>query len=138
VGHAEVSGEIHYAHADNHKERMRAGAKVAARAYLAAGAVEVEIPLHRPVLVRSERDLTKLDDVPFEPCTAPLLSAHQQGGLRMASSRDRGSCDPSGLLWGTRGVYCFDSGVFPSSASSHTQAPIITVARFLTARLLAS
>lgn len=128
---------IEYAHAENHKQRLRAGAKLAARAYLAAGAREVEVPMHRSVIIKSERDLKNIDAIPFDACTAPLISAHQQGGLRMASSPERGSCDPSGKLWGTNGVYCFDSGIFPSSASSHTQAPIITVARFLTARLLA-
>ena len=55
----------------------------------------------------------------------------------MASSPEHGSCDFDGQLFGTRGVYCFDSGIFPTSSSSHTQTPIITLSRYLTARLLA-
>lgn len=129
--------KIEYALADNHKQRMREGAKVAARAYLAAGAREVELPLHRPVVIRSEADLALVDSIAFEPCTAPLLSAHQQGGLRMSSDVARGCVDFDGRIYGSKGVYCFDSGVFPSSSSSHTQAPIIAMSRYLTARLLA-
>lgn len=128
---------IDYAHAENHKQRMRDGAKVAARAYLAAGAREVELPLHRPVVIKGEAELHKIDAITFAPCTAPLLSAHQQGGLRMAADATQGSCDFDGRLFGTKGVYCFDSGVFPSSSSSHTQTPIIMMSRYLTARLLA-
>lgn len=128
---------IDYQHLDNHKQRLRDGAKLAARCYLAAGAYEVEVPTNRPVFVRSERDLTLIDAIPFEPCSAPLMSAHQQGGLRMASSEQHGACAPDGQLYGARGVYCFDSALFPSSSSSHTQAPIIATAHYLTERLLA-
>ena len=127
--------KIDYALADDNKARMRAGAKVAARAYLAAGAREVEIPLQRPVLIQSESDLAAIDTIPFDPCTAPLLSAHQQGGMRASSSSKTGACDPTGLVYGTQGVYVFDSGLFPSSASSHTQTPIITIARMLATQL---
>lgn len=128
---------IDYQHVDNHKARLRAGAKLAARCYLAAGAYEVEVPMHRPVVVKSERDLALIDAIPFDPCTAPLLSAHQQGGLRMAGSEADGACAPNGLLYGTRDIYCFDSALYPSSSSSHTQAPILATAHFLSERLLA-
>ncbi len=128
--------KIDYDVADNHKARMREGAKLAARAYLAAGATAVEIPMNRSVVVRTEGELGAIDAIPFDPCTAPLLSAHQQGGMRAAPSAKDGACDPAGLVYGTRGVYCLDSGLFPSSASSHTQTPIIAVARMLVAGLL--
>lgn len=129
--------KLHYEHKDNHKERLREGLKTAARCYLAAGAYEVEVPMNRSVVVRSEAELSAIDAIAFEPCTAPLMSAHQQGGLRMATSAREGACAPDGQLHGTRGVYCFDSGLFPSSSSSHTQAPNIAVADYLSARLLA-
>jgi choline dehydrogenase-like flavoprotein len=128
---------IDYAHADDHKARLREGAKVAARAYLAAGAVEVEIPTARPVIVKSERDLSAIDAIAFEPCSVTLMSAHQQGGTRAAPSSKDGVCAPNGSVYGTKGVYVFDSGLFPSSSSSHTQTPIITIARYLTTRFLA-
>ena len=58
-----------------------------------------------------------------------------EGGLRFAPSAREGAADPDGQVYGTRGVYAFDSSGFPSSASSHTMAPIIAVAHHLAARL---
>jgi choline dehydrogenase-like flavoprotein len=40
-------------------------------------------------------------------------------------------------VFGAKGIFVFDSSGFPSSASSHTMAPIMTIARYLTGRLLA-
>jgi choline dehydrogenase-like flavoprotein len=129
--------KIDYRHDEEHKARLREGARLGARAYLAAGAREIEIPSHRSIVVRSEADLARIDEVTLAPCTAPLLSAHQQGGLRAAASPRDGACAPDGALYGARGVYCFDSGIFPSSSSSHTQLPIIMFSRYLTTRLIA-
>lgn len=128
---------IDYALDDEQVGRYREAAKAAARIYLAAGARDVLVPTVPPVLVRSERDLARIDGISFRPTSAPFISAHQQGGTRMASSERDGVTSPDGLVWGARDVYVFDSGVFPSSASSHTMAPIITVARYLARKLVA-
>lgn len=140
-GRVELHGDgrprIHYEHKDNHKERLRAAVKAGARAYLAAGAEQVVVPVVPPVVIRSEADLVQVDSIPFLPATAPLLSAHQQGSVRFSSSSREGAADPSGQVYGTQGVYALDSSGFPSSASSHTMTPIITVARYLTSRLAA-
>ncbi len=48
-----------------------------------------------------------------------------------------GAAEPDGRVYGTRDVYVFDSSGFPSSASSHTMTPILTIARYLSQRLLA-
>jgi choline dehydrogenase-like flavoprotein len=135
----EASGRlrIDYALTDEQRARLRAGTVAAARAYLAAGATEVIVPVAPPVIVRSERDLARIASINFRPATAPLVSAHQQGTVRMAPSERDGGADPDGRVHGTRDVYVFDSSGFPSSGSSHTMAPIMTVSRFLTARLLA-
>lgn len=126
---------ISYEHTDAHKAELRAGAKMAARAFLAAGAVEVLVPTVPPVLVRSSADLAAIDALSLAPVTAPLISAHQQGGLRMAPSAKDGATDPNGQVYGTRGIYAFDSSGFPSSASSHTMAPIIAMAHWQAGKL---
>ncbi len=117
-------------------ERARAAIRASARIYLAAGAAEVVAPGAPPVVLRSERDLGEVDRIRFEPVRLPWLSAHQQGTVRFAPSPRDGGADPSGLVHGTRGIYVFDSSGFPTSSSSHTMAPIITVAEYLTQRLL--
>jgi choline dehydrogenase-like flavoprotein len=126
---------IHYALDDEQRRRYRDAARSAARIFLAAGAREVLVPVVPPVSIRSEADLARLDGLSLRPASAPLLSAHQQGGVRLAPSPRDGAADPDGQVYGTRDVYAFDSSGYPSSASSHTMAPIIAGAHFLAARL---
>jgi choline dehydrogenase-like flavoprotein len=128
---------IDYALDDEQRARFREAAKLAARAYLAAGAKSVTLPSSPPVTVRSERDLAALDAVRFLPATTPFLSAHQQGGVRFAGSARDGAASPDGRVYGARDVFVFDSSGYPSSASSHTMTPIIAIAHMLSARLLA-
>lgn len=128
---------IDYHHAENHKQRLREAVKAAARIYLAAGAKRVLVPTVPPLVIESEADLGQADALSFAPATAPLLSAHQQGSVRMSHSPRTGAADPAGQVYGTRDVYVFDSSGFPSSASSHTMTPIITISRYLSAQLAA-
>ncbi len=127
---------IQYSHEENHKARARAGAKLATRIYLAAGAQEVHLATSPSVVIQKEADLGRIDALTFPPASTSWLSAHQQGGARMAASAKTGACNPDGQVYGCRDVYLFDSAWYPSSASSHTMAPIITLARYLSARLL--
>lgn len=127
---------IEYTMPEEQKQRYREAIRAAARIYFAAGAREVLVPLARPLILRSERDFSQIDHVGFEPATAPFLSAHQQGTVRMAPSKGGGGADPTGQVYGTRGIYVFDSSGFPTSASSHTMAPILTMSRFLARRLV--
>jgi choline dehydrogenase-like flavoprotein len=117
--------------------RMKAAAKVAARSYLAAGAQKVVVPVGRPLEVRSEADLARVDALQFRPADAPIISAHQQGTVRFAGSARDGGANPEGEVYGTRGVYVFDSSGYPSTSSSHTMHPIISTARMLSAQLAA-
>jgi len=143
-GHGRVGLEpsgrprIEYAMPAEQQQRFRDAIRAAARIYLAAGAREVLVPLARPLSLKKESDLSAVDGATFEPATAPFLSAHQQGSVRMSSSQKTGAADPDGRVHGARGIYVFDSSGFPTSSSSHTMAPIITMSRYLTRRLLGS
>ncbi|MFW5875654.1 MAG: GMC family oxidoreductase N-terminal domain-containing protein [Myxococcota bacterium] len=128
---------VRYAQREDHRARLREAIRVAARIYLATGARRVIVPTVRPLEIRSERDLREVDDLSFAPATAPLLSAHQQGTVRFGPSPKSGAADPEGRVFGTRGIYAFDSSGFPTSASTHTMAPILTVAHYLSDALLA-
>lgn len=128
---------IHYQLSDEQRARYRAAARAAARLFLAAGAREVVVSDARPVSIASEADLPRIDAMGFLPATVPLISAHQQGGVRMAPSQRDGAADPEGRVYGARDLLVLDSGGYPSSASSHTMAPIIALAHFQARRLLA-
>jgi len=117
--------------------RMRSAAKVAARSYLAAGAEKVIVPVGKGLEIRSEADLSRIDDLQFRPSDAPIISAHQQGTVRFASSERDGAANPAGEVFGTRDVYVFDSSGYPTTSSSHTMHPIITTSRMLSAQLAA-
>ena len=127
---------IRYTHRENHKARLREAIRVAARVYLAAGAERVDVASARPLTIRKESDLAQVDALRFDPATVALISAHQQGTARMAPRRADGAMDPDGRIYGTRGVYVLDSSAFPTSASSHTMTPIMTLSRYLTHKLL--
>ena len=133
----ERSGRLRVAYQLDGEQKARycAAAKAAARAFFAAGAREVLVPCVPPIVLRSPSDLQLLDGLSLAPCTAPFLSAHQQGTVRFAPSPKDGGADPTGQVYGTRGVYVFDSSGFPTSASSHTMAPILTIAHYLSAQL---
>lgn len=122
---------IDYTLSDEQKARFRAAVKAAAKLYLAAGATEVLVPTVTPLVLRSEGELHEVDGLTFAAATAPLLSAHQQGTARMATRAADGVVDPEGRVFETRDVYVADSSVFPTSASSHIMAPVITMARYL-------
>jgi choline dehydrogenase-like flavoprotein len=109
---------------------------VGAKIYLAAGATEVLVPTMPPLVIRSERDTRRARELALAPATAPLISAHQQGTVRLAASPKDGGADPDGAVYGTRDVYVFDSSGFPTSSSSHTMTPIIAASRMLTTKLL--
>ena len=128
---------VRYQHREDHRDRLRQAVRTTVRVYLAAGAEEVVVPVARPLSFTREADLAQVDGLTFAPATAPLVSAHQMGSVVMSGSRRRGACDPDGQVYGTRGVYVMDSSVFPSSASSHIMAPILTVSRYLADRLAA-
>jgi choline dehydrogenase-like flavoprotein len=127
---------VRYRQRDDLRARLRRAARAAARIYLAAGAQEVIIPTAPPLLITRESQLGQIDGISFRPASAPLLSAHQQGTVRLSVDPARGAATPDGQVYGTRGVYVFDTSINPSSASSHTMAPAITLARYLSARLL--
>ena len=128
---------IDYELTEEQRARFRQAVKVAAKLYLAAGAAEVYVPCVPPLRIRSEADLSQIDGMSLRPTSVPMLSAHQQGTVRFSPNESGGGANPEGEVYGTKGVYVFDSSGFPTSASSHTMAPILTVSRFLTRQLLA-
>jgi len=52
-----------------------------------------------------------------------FVSAHQMGTCRMSAREKEGVVDPSGRVWGTRGLYVTDASVFPSASGVN---PMVT------------
>lgn len=127
---------IHYEQRRDHQERLREAVQNTARIYLEAGAREVLVPTLPPLVIRSSAQARRASGLTFDPATAPLISAHQQGTIRFSPSPRDGAADLDGRVYGTKDVYVFDSSGFPTSSSSHTMTPIIAASRMLTTKLL--
>ena len=106
--------------------RLRDGMAAIARAYLAAGALEVYLPLQRVLPVRRESDLEALADVEVSPRSLSLLYAvHLFGGAGMAADPARGTCDGEGRAFAARGLFVCDASALPGNTGVNPQITIM-------------
>ena len=129
-GAVELDGDgnarVRYAPTSEDLERLRLGMACIARAYLAAGALEVFLPLHGAPPVLRESDLTALAEREVSPRSLTLLYAvHLFGGASMAASAASGPCDPSGAVRGVRGLYVSDASALPGNTGVNPQITIL-------------
>jgi choline dehydrogenase-like flavoprotein len=117
---------LHYALGVPDLLRLRDGMVAIARAYLAAGALEVYLPLNGSSPVRSESELARIPAEPLDPSQVSLLYAvHLFGGARMARGPDRGACDQEGRLFGVEGVVVSDASSLPCNTGVNPQITIL-------------
>jgi len=127
---------IQYAFQDRWKHHLREALRTAGRAYLAAGAQQVLLPLAGAVPVTRERDLDQLDALPIRPNAGPVLSAHPQGSCRMGPSSQHAVVDLDLKVHGSDNLWVMDASVFPTTSSTHTMVPVMSFAWLATERLL--
>ncbi len=97
-----------------------------ARAYLAADAREVYLPVNGYPSVRSEGDLAALADFPLDPSRLALFYAvHLFGGAAMGASPERSACDPAGAVWHAQGLYVTDASCLPTNTGVNPQVTIM-------------
>ncbi len=107
-------------------ERLRHALANAARAYLAAGAREVWLPLNGYGPVRSDADLERLAAWPLDRSRFTLLYAvHLFGGAAMGASPQRSFCSVDGECWDVRGLYVSDASSLPSNTGVNPQVTIM-------------
>jgi choline dehydrogenase-like flavoprotein len=119
---------IRYALTDAVERTLREAAGVAARAWLAAGAEAVLLPLPGASVVRTDGDLAQLDGLRFRPASSHMISAHPQGTCRMGPDPKTSVVDPELRVHGIDNLRVMDASVFPTSASSHTMLPVMAFA----------
>jgi choline dehydrogenase-like flavoprotein len=111
------------------QERLRRALRELARAYLAADALEVFLPVHGLAPVRSEADLAQLDAAPLDPSRfAFLYAVHLFGGACLGGSRRAAACRPDGALWDVRGLYVTDASALPGNTGVNPQVTIFASA----------
>jgi choline dehydrogenase-like flavoprotein len=106
--------------------RLRDGMAAIARAYLAAGALEVYLPLHGSAPIRRESDLAAIAAGDVSARTLTLLYAvHLFGGAAMGGDPSLGICDGDGRVFGTRGLWVSDASALPGNTGVNPQITIM-------------
>ena len=122
-GRIDAAGGVAYDLQPEDLERLRAGIAAAARAYLAAGAEEVWLPVIGLSPVRMESDLRALERAALGPRDLALLYAvHLFGGAAMGR---HGVAEEDGAVRGLRGLYVVDAAALPTNTGVNPQVTIV-------------
>lgn len=128
--------KIRYRLAPETEATLKEAIRTAARCWLAAGAEAVTLPFPDLGLVRSEAELSALDGARIRPAATPLISAHPQGTCRMGPDPAKSVVGLDLRVHGTDNLWVVDASVFPTTSSSHTQLPVMSIAWLATREML--
>lgn len=109
---------------------LREGIARAAELLEAAGAREIWVPSARPARYRPGSPaaratwLARLDSDGYGPNRLLLATFHQMASCRMGDTPAHSVVNPDHQVWGIRGLYAADAGVFPSASGVN---PMLTV-----------
>jgi choline dehydrogenase-like flavoprotein len=107
-------------------ERMAHGMRETARAYLAAGAEEVWLPIDGVAPVTSEARLEALADrVPTQADLFSLYAVHLFGGAAMGGTPETGFCDADGECHDVAGLHVVDAAALPGNTGANPQITIM-------------
>lgn len=120
--------KIRYTLSPDVEARLKEAIGTAARCWLAAGAEAVVLPFPDAPVVRRESDLAALAGYRIRSASTPLVSAHPQGTCRMGTDPTTSVVGLDLRVHGTENLWVMDAGVFPTTASSHTQLPVMSFA----------
>jgi choline dehydrogenase-like flavoprotein len=129
-GRLRVEGDgraaVDYALEPGDLERLRHAIGSAARALLAAGALEVWLPVHGAGPVRSEADLARFAASGLDRSRLTFLySVHLFGGAPMGGRREGSVCAPDGGVWDAPGLFVADASGLPSNTGVNPQITIL-------------
>ncbi len=120
--------KIEYRVGAEDRKRMRKGFKAGARIWFAAGAEVVVLPTIIPTVLRSEKDLDMVDDMPMEPGDLSMISYHPQGSCRMGADPAKNVVNSRGQCHDVPNLVVADASIFPTSVLVNTQLPVYAAA----------
>lgn len=121
---------IDYPLEPSHFEAFKVACREMARIQLAAGARQV-MSLHAdPVVIRSERELTRLDAAPWAPLRVRVVSAHQMGGCSMGKDPNQSVVDSRLRYHGMDNLFVVDGSVLPTALGVNPQETLFALARW--------
>ena len=121
---------VDYAFGETNAEAFRESSIAMARISLAAGASEVHSGHAQPVVIRSEADLTKLNDAPWGPHEHPIFTAHQMGGCAMGPDPDTAVVDNQLRHHHVKNVFVVDGSVLPTALGVNPSLTIYGIAHW--------
>jgi choline dehydrogenase-like flavoprotein len=115
---------------------FRDGAKALAQVAFASGAKEAVTGHDPPLALRSEADLPRIDDLPWQTGRVALFSAHQMGGCGASDDAKRGVVRSDDLRHHQiDNLHVVDGSVFPTSLGVNPQLSIYGLAHLMADRL---
>ena len=127
---------LDYPFSDRFIEAARQAQVDAARILLASGAKLVRSLHAKPIEVRSEADLARLEGAPVEANRLPVFTAHQMGGCAMGSDDSRSVVRPDLRHHQVRNLFVVDGSVFPTSLGVNPQLSIYGLAGYAVPHIL--
>ena len=119
------------------RQHLLAGQREAIRVHAAAGARRIAT-LHtaRNVLETTAPDAAEAFagrsmHLPAGPNQLMVLSAHQMATCRMGRSASSAVADPTGALFGVKGLYVADASAFPSASGVNPMITIMSLAHWV-------
>jgi choline dehydrogenase-like flavoprotein len=114
------------------RAHMVRGVQEAIRVHAAAGAREVRTTHNQPLVYRRGDDLegmvARVPAARSEPNTFLLVSAHQMGTCRLGRDPQSAVADPSGQVFGVKGLWIGDASAFPSASGVNPMITIMSLA----------
>ncbi|MBW2446491.1 MAG: GMC family oxidoreductase, partial [Deltaproteobacteria bacterium] len=122
----DIGPEYDYALTPHDLDRMAQGMRETARAYLAAGAEEVWLPVDGLAPITNEGDLDALEGRRWSQAELfSLYAVHLFGGAAMGGAPDQGFCDRHGESFAVEGLHVVDAAALPGNTGANPQITIM-------------
>jgi choline dehydrogenase-like flavoprotein len=94
---------------------------------VAAGAVEIYLPIDGSPVIKSVSDIDDFLAKPVNVKRLNLLSVHVTSTCPMGANINKSAVDPFGLLYGTKNVYICDASILPEAPGVNPQVTIMSM-----------
>ena len=115
---------------DGDFKRLKEGMKTLCRIFLAANADCVLPSSYDDLVIKSEQDLTLIDNLIKKPEDISMSSAHPQGGNPLSDNKDIGAVDTNFRVHGYNNLYVCDASIFPTGVMVNPQLSIMGIANY--------
>ena len=121
---------VDYNMTGNDFKKLKEGMKALCRVFLEAKADCVLPSSYNEIIIKSENDLIKIDNLIKKPEEISLSSAHPQGGNPMSDNKELGAVDSNFRVHGYKNLYVCDASIFPTGVTVNPQLSIMGLSNY--------